>query len=103
MSLPEVWKNICRIEKERADDALFCRLKRSAEKELGSLPMKIHDKIIKVLLSLKENPSPLNLKKLHGREGVRIRVDNYRILYTVDKTKKEIEVFSIADRKDVYR
>ena len=78
-------------------------LKRSAEQELESLPAKIHNRIIRVLLSLKDNPFPHNAKKLHGREGVRIRVGNYRIIHVVDNTDKKIEVFSIADRKDVYR
>ena len=78
-------------------------LKRSAEKELESLLAKVHNRIIRVLPSLKDNPFPHNAKKLHGREGVRIRVGNYRILYVVDNTDKKIEVFSIADRKDVYR
>jgi mRNA interferase RelE/StbE len=79
------------------------KLKRSAEKELESLPTKIYDKIVKVLLSLKENPFPHNAKKLHGREGIRIRIGNYRILYVVDYANKKIEIISIADRKDVYR
>ncbi|MGA2958198.1 MAG: type II toxin-antitoxin system RelE/ParE family toxin [Thermodesulfobacteriota bacterium] len=79
------------------------RLKRSAEKELDGLPAKVHDKIIKAILSLEENPFPRSAKKLHGRQGARIRVGNYRILYVVDHTNKEIEVFSVADRKDVYR
>jgi mRNA interferase RelE/StbE len=49
-------------------------LKRSAEKELEELPAKVHEKIIEALLSLRDNPFPRNAKKLHGREGVRIRV-----------------------------
>ncbi len=79
------------------------KLKKSAEKELDSLPEKIHDKIISILLALKHNPSSSGIKKLHGREGYRIRVGNYRILFTIDKAAKEIEIYSIADRKDVYR
>ena len=78
-------------------------LKRSAEKELEDLPPKIHDKIIAALLSLKDHPFPRNAKKLHGREGVRIRVGNYRVLYIIDDANKKIEVISIADRKEVYR
>ncbi|NLW34364.1 MAG: type II toxin-antitoxin system RelE/ParE family toxin [Syntrophorhabdus aromaticivorans] len=74
-------------------------LKRSAEKELKELPPKVHDKIIKVLLSLRENPFPRNAKKLHGREGVRIRAGNYRVLYLVDDEKKKIEVVAVGDRK----
>jgi mRNA interferase RelE/StbE len=78
-------------------------LKKSAEKELEALPPKIHDKVIKALLDLKKNPYPRNAKKLHGRDGARIRIGNLRILYLVKDSIKEIEVFSIADRKDVYR
>ena len=78
-------------------------LKRSAEKELDALPPRIHDKVIKAILALKKNPYPRNVKRLHGREGARIRVGNYRILYLVKDSSKEIEVFSVGDQKDVYR
>jgi mRNA interferase RelE/StbE len=79
------------------------KLKRSAEKELGSLPTRIHDKIVNTLLSLKKNPFPRNAKKLHGREGWRIRIGDYRILYIVHESEKNIEVISVAHRKEVYR
>jgi len=79
------------------------RLKRSAEKELENLPARIHNKVINVLLSLKENPFPRNSIKLHGREGWRIRVGNYRILYIIDEPDKNVEIISVAHRKEVYR
>jgi len=79
------------------------KLKRSAEKELDNLPTKIHHKVINILLSLKENPFPHNVKKLRGREGYRIRVGDYRILYLVDESDKNIEIVSVAHRKEVYR
>ena len=78
------------------------KLKRSAEKELGNLHAKIHDRVINILLSLKENPLPRNSKKLHGREGWRIRIGDYRILYIIDEAEKIIEVISVAHRKEVY-
>jgi mRNA interferase RelE/StbE len=78
-------------------------LKRSAEKELDALPPRIHDKIIKALLALQTNPYPPKVKKLQGRKGARIRVGNYRVLYLVREADKEIEIFSVANRKDVYR
>lgn len=51
-------------------------LKKSAEKELESLPGNIHDRIVQRLLSLKHDPRAHNAKKLRGREGYRIRVDS---------------------------
>jgi mRNA interferase RelE/StbE len=59
--------------------------------------------VINILLSLKGNPFPHNLKKLRGREGYRIRVEDYRILYLIDESAKNIEVVSVAHRKEVYR
>ena len=91
------WRSIC--PDGRKADMYTVYLKRSAEKELKELPPKVHDKIIKVLLSLRENPFPRNAKKLHGREGVRIRAGNYRVLYLVDDEKKKIGVVAVGDRK----
>ena len=55
-------------------------LKRSAEKELAGLPREVHKKIIKRLLTLKDNPRPPGAKKLWGGERYRIRVGDYRVL-----------------------
>lgn len=78
-------------------------LKRSAEKELDRLPTEVYDRIIKQLISLKDNPRPHGIKKLQGREGYRIRVGDYRILYVIDEKEKKVEIVSVAHRKEVYR
>ncbi len=78
-------------------------LKRSAEKELQELPARAHDRIVKALLSLQNDPFSGNAKKLRGREGMRIRVGNYRVLYLVNDEEKKIEIISVADRKEAYR
>ena len=78
-------------------------LKQSAEKELDRLSSALHDRIVDRLLALKHNPRPPGAKKLRGREGYRIRVGDYRVLYTVEDRGKVVEVFSIAHRKEVYR
>ena len=78
-------------------------LKRSAEKELDRLPVEVHDRIVKRLISLRNNPRPPGTKKLFGREGYRIRVGNYRILYIINEKEKKVEIVSVAHRKEVYR
>lgn len=78
-------------------------LKKSAEKELERLPNKIHDRIVHRLLFLKKNPRPQNAKKLRGREGYRIRVSDYRILYIINDENKKVEIYSIAHRREDYR
>jgi mRNA interferase RelE/StbE len=78
-------------------------LKRSAEKELDSLPPKIHDKIIKSLLELKNTLFPRKAKKLQARDGYRLRIGEYRVLYILHEKEKIIEIVSIGHRKEVYR
>ena len=84
-------------------DVYRINLKRSAEKELERLPDKIHDRIVHRLLLLKNDPRPQNAKKLRGREGYRIRVGDYRILYIIDDENKIVEIYSIAHRREAYR
>jgi len=41
-------------------------LKRSAEKELDRLPAEVHDRVVKRLLSLRDNPRPPGMKELQS-------------------------------------
>jgi mRNA interferase RelE/StbE len=80
------------------------RIKKSARKELESIPTKTdRRRIIRRIESLAENPRPQGALKLSGRERYRIRQDRYRILYTIEDTLLIVHVIKIGDRKDVYR
>jgi len=78
-------------------------LKRSAEKELAGLPREVHRKIIKRLLGLQANPRPPGAKKLWGGNRYRIRVGDYRVLYTIDDALQKIEISAVGHRREVYR
>jgi len=79
-------------------------IKKSARKELNNLPDKIFLKIDKSILSLKENPFPYpQVKKLKGEDKCRLRVGDYRVVYSVDEDQKTITIYRIRHRKDVYR
>ena len=78
-------------------------LKRSAEKELADLPREVHQRIIKRLLTLKATPRPPGARKLGGGERYRIRVGDYRVLYTIDDALQKIEVSAVGHRREVYR
>lgn len=77
-------------------------LKRSALKDLDSLPKREVEKISHHLLQLQENPRPIGVQKLTDAEGYRIRSGNYRILFEVDDKQREIHVFRIKHRKEAY-
>ena len=60
-------------------------------------------RIVGVIDLLGDNPLPPKALKLRGREGYRIRVGDYRILYTFDGKVMAVLIIKIGHRKDVYR
>lgn len=51
---------------------------------------------------LSSNPRPPCATSLRGRDGFRVRVGNYRIIYTVDDDVLVVVVVTLAHRRDVY-
>ena len=54
------------------------------------------------IYSLADNPRPNGYRKLKGRLGYRLRVADYRIIYTIFDDKLIVNVINIGHRKDVY-
>lgn len=76
---------------------------RDARKELAGLHPQMQIRVSKAILALEKNPFPANSKKLKNRDGFRIRVGDYRVLYLADTKLKQIVIGSIAHRREVYR
>ena len=76
---------------------------RRAQKELSQLPSEVYEQAKKNIRSLVEEPRPQGCKKLKGREGWRIRVGDYRIIYEIDDARSVVTVLDIGHRRDVYR
>jgi mRNA interferase RelE/StbE len=75
----------------------------SAEKELSKLSGQLVARIVPRLESLSSNPRPPGCKKLQGGDREwRIRVGDYRVVYTIDDTKLLVEVTRIRHRGEVY-
>ena len=78
--------------------------KRSAVKELKRLPKKIILKILEIVKKLEKSPYPKDSKKLQGSESTyRIRVGDYRIIYTIYKSELIIEIIRVRHRKKAYK
>ena len=76
---------------------------RQAQKQIADLPLSIRKKIDKAILGLKTQPRPNGAIKLKSNgDSYRIRVGNYRILYTIDDGELKVIVVKVGDRKDVY-
>lgn len=52
---------------------------------------------------LAEDPRPPNSRRLTGRSGYRVRVGDYRIIYTIDNGQLLIVVVTLGHRREVYR
>ncbi len=80
-------------------------IRKKALKDLVALPAKISIQISKAIDDLAENPRPNGCKKLKGEEEYmwRIRVGDYRILYTIEEIIKVIDVRRIGHRSNIYK
>ena len=78
-------------------------ISRDARKELARIPAQFQSRITKAILALEQNPFPHGCKKLKNRDGWRIRVGDYRVLYFADVKAKQIVVGVIGHRREVYR
>jgi mRNA interferase RelE/StbE len=74
-----------------------------AVREIESFSDEIIQRITDVVESLRLNPRPHGVKKLLGDEGWRIRIRDYRILYTIDDEKRLISIYRVKHRREAYR
>ena len=79
---------------------------KSAYKEYQKLPKKVRVKVDESLEILSVNPVSeiLRFKKIRGKENhYRIRVGDYRIIYSPQDEQLIVRVIRVGNRKDVYR
>ncbi|MBE2287275.1 MAG: type II toxin-antitoxin system RelE/ParE family toxin [Prosthecobacter sp.] len=76
---------------------------RRAEKELESLPQTEQKRIQKAVDSLASNPRPPGAIKMSGSTSWRIRVGDYRVIYSIQDQVLIVLVLKIGHRRDIYR
>ena len=78
--------------------------RRSAEKDLRRLDAAVQRRVLQAVEELAVDPRPAGCRKMQGGEDAfRIRVGDYRIIYTVDDGIKVVAVERIRHRREVYR
>lgn len=77
----------------------------SAQKDLNALEQEDRARVVAAFEVLQANPWPNGYKKLRGSAGAecRIRVGDYRIVYSVDTDPRRVLVHRIGHRREVYR
>ncbi|MGL5929541.1 MAG: type II toxin-antitoxin system RelE family toxin, partial [Dermatophilaceae bacterium] len=56
-----------------------------------------------VISLLGEDPRPPASRPLRGRDGFRVRVGDYRVIYTIHDDVLLVVVVTLGHRRDVYR
>ncbi|MBI4309410.1 MAG: type II toxin-antitoxin system RelE/ParE family toxin [Candidatus Omnitrophica bacterium] len=78
-------------------------IKKSAAKEIETLPKHHLQAVIQKIHSLADNPRPPGCEKLSAQDKYRVRCGDYRILYTIEDMVLTVCVVKVGHRRDVYR
>ena len=77
---------------------------KSARKELEKLEDKFINSVILKIEKLGYLSRPSGCKKIIGRKNLwRIRVGDYRVVYTINDNENKIDIIAIRHRKDIYQ
>ena len=77
-------------------------IEKQVQKQLAKIPPPNYNKVVSVLQDLANNPRPQGCKKLKGRQGFRVRVGDYRIIYNINDNILTVFILAIGNRRDVY-
>ncbi len=79
------------------------QIRRRVQKALARLPQKEYERVRDAIRALAEDPRPAGCIKLTGREGWRIRVGRYRVIYEIEDVVRVATVLDVGHRRDVYQ
>jgi len=74
----------------------------AAARALRKLDPSICPRIQGAIALLAQDPRPPASRPLRGRQGFRVRVGDYRIIYTVSDDVLLVVVVTLGHRRDVY-
>lgn len=76
----------------------------AARRRLAKLERKVRDRIDERIRSLGANPRPPGVEKLTDRGDLyRVRVGDYRVVFSIDDAGRVVAVEDVRGRDDVYR
>lgn len=77
---------------------------RSAEKEIAALPNAVLKRVANAIDKLESNPRPTGCKKLKGSSQNlwRIRIGDYRVVYSIEDVLLIVDIRKVGHRRDIY-
>ena len=77
---------------------------RSARKEVEKLHPSMARRVMQRIEALATIPRPSGVIRLQGHKNLwRIRIGDYRVVYSIDDTARNIDVSVVRHRSDAYR
>jgi mRNA interferase RelE/StbE len=77
---------------------------RSARRELEKLSDSVIERMLPKIERLMENPRPNGCRKIQGSDNLwRIRVGDYRVIYSVDDPQRIVDIVAVRHRSEAYR
>jgi mRNA interferase RelE/StbE len=77
---------------------------RAARKDMRKLALETARQVDAEILALSANPRPPDCRKLvTHRDLYRVRVGDYRIIYSIDDPDASVAIARVRHRKDAYR
>ncbi len=77
-------------------------LRPAAVRALRKLDPKVRTRVQGAIGLLAHDPRPPGARALQGRDGLRVRVGDYRIIYTINDRVLTVVVIRLGHRRDVY-
>lgn len=74
-----------------------------ALREIAKLPKPQQKRIVSRIDILADNPRPQGAEKMIGMEAYRLRVGDYRVIYSIRDEVLVVLVVRIAHRREVYK
>ncbi|HOZ03473.1 MAG TPA: type II toxin-antitoxin system RelE/ParE family toxin [Candidatus Woesebacteria bacterium] len=86
------------------NDAFTVLFTEKSEKDLSKLTNVIQNLVLKKIILLENNPRPSQCKYLVGNKiaRFRLRVGDYRVLFDVIGSRKEILIIRAGQRKEIH-
>ena len=78
-------------------------IKSAAERDLDRVPRRDYERIRPAIENLAVEPRPHQSIKMTARNEYRLRVGDYRVLYTIDDRRQIVVIVGVSHRRDVYR
>lgn len=78
-------------------------LKPAAQRQLKKLPRNVQGELIAFIERLSQDPRPPGCKKLKGRQSqYRVRLGDYRVIYSIEEMALVVRVIKVGHRRDIY-